>query len=461
MHIRQLARGLVLYLVLPNLAFYLLGLEVFINRVYVNTDYLLLWAASPYLPRLATGILYALLLDLDLVLSTESIYHFTTAETIVMARELLQYHPLEFYVIAACLLLIVTAALILAWRWGSQHRPASHRGPIVVALAAVLISGTSVLTAKDAIGAGVDVFAKRTLTGSAILETILAGSQLGGPSLPAARAALSASGALFAKSAPVPRDIVLILVESQGLLRNADDMRRNLAPLLTKAIRSRYAVETGGVRFLGGTMFGELRALCRIYAPDTTPLRLPNLDRCLPNLLRARGYDTVSYHGYWRWFYERQSWYPVIGFERSHFAEDLLADAPPAANCGSMFKGVCDLWIADKVEAELATPGRARKFIYWLTLNSHLPVEAAIAAGSRFDCAGTETLKGGGEPCNLARIHYQLYERIARIALDPRIPPTRFIIVGDHSPPFPALEDRNLYDQKEVPYVELAPKAAL
>ncbi len=329
---------------IPNLAFYLIGREIFINRVYVNTDYLLLWAASPYLPRLAAGILYAVLLDLDLVLSTESIYHFTTAETIVMARELFDHNPFEFYVIAACLLLIVTAALMLAWRWGSRHGPPSHRGPIVVGLAAVLISGASALSPGDAIGAGIDVFAKKAPAGSAILETILASSQLGGPSLPASEAVLAATRSLFARSSAAPPDIVLVLVESQGLLTSSADLRRNLAPLLDPAIESKYKVETGTVRFFGGTMFGELRSLCRIYAPDTTPQNLPNLDRCLPNLLRGRGYDTSSYHGYWRWFYERQEWYPLAGFAHLHFAEDMMPGAPDSAKCGALFKGLCDLW---------------------------------------------------------------------------------------------------------------------
>ena len=166
----------------------------------------------------------------------------------------------------------------------------------------------------------------------------------------------------------------------------------------------------------------------------------------------------MSYHGYWRWFYQRQDWYPKLGFARSHFAEDLLPGAPESAHCGTMFPGVCDLWIADRIEDELARAGKLRKFVYWVTLNSHFPVESELAQGSTFDCARTETLKKGTDPCDLARIHYRLYERIARLALDRAIPPTRFIIVGDHMPPFPGLDERALYDDEHVPYVDLIPK---
>jgi len=462
-HLRPLLRRIALYLVLPNLAFYLLGREVFINRVYINTDYLLLWAASAYLPRFATSVLYAVLLDLDLILSTESVYHFTTAETIVMARELFDHNPAEFYAISAALLLVVTLALALAWRWGARHPPTSHRAPILIGVAALLMSAASAIRSADALGDSLDVFAQQGLTGSAIVETLLASYELesatrkGGEDR--ASVIASAAAGLFAKNAPGPPNIVLILVESQGLLKSAADMRANLEPLLGPAILARYEVSTGSVRFFGGTMFGELRALCRIYAPDTTPEHLPRLDRCLPHLLRTRGYDTASYHGYWRWFYSRQDWYPNVGFEHIHFADDLMPDAPDSARCGTLFKGLCDLWIADLIEDELRKRGAGKRFIYWLTLNSHLPVETDLARVSGLDCARTETLRNDAEPCALARIHFRLYARIARMALARGIPPTRFIVVGDHSPPFPGLRERNLYDDERVPYVDLVPRS--
>src|SRR5690242_15002981 len=111
-----LGRGLVIYLVIPNLAFYLLGRYLFLNRVYVNTDYLLLWGIAGYLPRVATAVIYALLVDLDLILSTESVYHFTTAEMIVLARDLLRLDPVKFYAIAAGVAVTVLVALVFAWR---------------------------------------------------------------------------------------------------------------------------------------------------------------------------------------------------------------------------------------------------------------------------------------------------------------------------------------------------------
>jgi hypothetical protein len=456
-----------LYLVLPNLAFFLLGREFFISRALINSDYLLLWVGSCYLSRRTTIVLYVGLVSLDLILSTESIYHFSTVESLVMARELLTFNPAVFYPMVGGLLLLAMAALVAARRRGMVRSNLSKQRQVLIGIAALAASAATVVRSFDLIDSDLEKFGDSPIVASSVAETGLSSFELAmapGQSndiFPAPSAATSQvvrDLSLQGKRAG-PYDIVLILVESQGLLKNASDMRRVLAPLTDPAIQDRYAVDTGAVRFYGATMFGELRTLCRIYMPRSIPTDQPGLDRCLPNLLSRLGYETVSYHGFNGWFYERTRWYPTMGFQRSYFADELKAFAPPSAICGMFFKGICDLWIADQVEHELATRPAERKFIYWLTLNSHLPVDYRLASESGFDCAGTETLREEIGPCNLARIHFQLYSRIARLALNRRIPPTRFIVVGDHMPPFATLSERALYDEDRVPFVELIPRS--
>jgi len=94
-------------------------------------------------------------------------------------------------------------------------------------------------------------------------------------------------------------------------------------------------------------------------------------------------------------------------------------------------------------------------------LNSHRPVDSVRASESNFDCAGTEMLREDVGPCELAQIHFRLYTRIAQIMLNEKLPPTRFIIVGDHVPPFVTLSARALYDNGRVPYVDLTPRGTL
>jgi hypothetical protein len=458
-----LAKGLMLYLVLPNLAFFLLGREFFINRALINSDYLLLWIASCYLSRRTTGFLYAGLIGFDLFLSTEAIYHFSAVATILAARHLLDLNAGLFYSAAAGLLLLVIAALARARR-GEVVRPhLSRRGRVLVGIAALSVMGVTVALSFNPFDKYHEAVGDRVVVASGITETGLSSLRLA-MGVHRSRGSLPVPGAATAHlrrdlslrgSSAGPGDIVLIVVESQGLLKNARDMSQVLAPLIDPAIQARYAVDTGTVHFYGTTMFAELRTLCRVYIPNAIPAELPGRERCLPNVLRRLGYETVSYHGFARLFYERSRWYPAVGFDRSYFAEELQPLAPP--KCGNALPGVCDLWIADQVERELSMPG-GRKFIYWLTLNSHLPVDSGLASESSFDCASTESLREEIGPCELARIHFQLYTRIARMALNPGLPAARFIIVGDHMPPFAKFSERALYDDARVPFVELTPK---
>jgi hypothetical protein len=458
-------RGLLWYLVLPNLAFFLAGQAVFLDRALVNCDYLFLWVASCYLRRGATLLLYLGIVALDLVLSAESIYHFTTLETLLAADVFLKFHP--------AVLAAAAGALLLALLWLARIRePASARpslrpaGRLAVGAVALALSAQSLLRSADPFEGYLETFGRRAVAASGVLEAGLAGYRVattpegGVGAMPAAEATtsrvvrdLSRRGVTSA-----PDGLLVVVVESQGLLRNAGDMRRLFAPLMDPAVRARYKVNQGTVRFFGSTVYGELRALCRVYVPQATPVNMPGQERCLPNVLLRLGYETVSFHGFEHWFYERSTWYPQVGFRQRFFANDLRALGAP--DCGSLFfRGVCDLWIADRIEHQLASAGR-KEFVYWMTLNSHLPVDHELAEGSSFDCSKTESLRDEKDPCGLEKIHYQLYQRIARMALNPNLPRTRFTLVGDHMPPFPTLEERALYDQRVVPYVELVPKEA-
>ena len=457
------ASGVMLYIVLPNLLFFLIGKEIFIDRPLLNSDYLFLWIGSCYMSRRPTIVLFAALFDLDLILSTESIYHFSTTETILAAREILDFNPAFFYAFACALLLLSLAAIVMAFRHRVIRSHLSKQGQIVVGIAALALSGVSVARSVESVDSIAKItFGANPILGSGIVETAFSSFDLSAESHQSQKV-VPVSGTATSKmlddmsTKRDPYNIAVILVESQGLLKNRNDMRRVLAPLIDKAMRSRYTVNVGAVRFFGATMFGELRTLCRIYVPHVTPGNLPRLDQCLPNELGRRGYETVSYHGFNRWFYEREHWYPAVGFQRSYFAEDLVRFAPPSATCGGGFQKLCDLWIADQVEKELLTSVTTRKLVYWLTVNSHYPIDSSLAKKSDFNCASTDTLRDESGSCDLARIHFQLYTRIAQMALNPKLQPTRFVIVGDHSPPFPTLSERELYDDERVPYVDLVP----
>ena len=374
-----IARGVMIYAVLPNLALYLIGREYAIARPQVNIDYLLLWIGSCYLSRRATILLYALLFGVDLVLSTESIYHYSTLELIAVSREIEDFDPPVAYGLTGSLILILVMASIRAFRSIHVRRHVSRQRHLLAGTAAVVFLWFgNQQSMQDRANPIWESFANHSIVGSGVVEAGIAGFELVSQSeedlyvTPAANTATAGMVHDFmTRQGPFDSyNVVVILVESQGLLNDAGDMRRVLKPLTDERIRARYIVNTGAVQFIGATMFGELRTLCRIYVPNATPSNLPELNQCLPNQLARRGFETVSYHGYHRWMYTREHWYPVLGFQRSYFLEDLLPLAPPSAKCGLGFQTLCDLWLADQVEHDLLASRARRKFLYWLTVNS-------------------------------------------------------------------------------------------
>jgi phosphoglycerol transferase MdoB-like AlkP superfamily enzyme len=179
----------------------------------------------------------------------------------------------------------------------------------------------------------------------------------------------------------------------------------------------------------------------------------------IPTRLARMGYDTVSLHGFIPNFFGRDEWYPLFGFKRSFFVDDLDKLLPVHKRCGSaMFQGICDDEIPSFVAKILSTPDAQErpKFIYWLTLNSHYPFGAPPS--SSFRCDKNQLTLKYQDICNLSATIYNVLSALARLAADPDTPPTRFIITADHSPPFLMRKKDGLFDKKYVPFIELIPR---
>ena len=464
-----LVRGLAVYLVLPNLAFFLVGRCIYLLRPLINADYLLAWILSSYLSRRASILLYCILLVLDLILSGAAIYHFSTADVILNAHYLADLNLKLAYPAVAGMLLLLAAAFVLKSKSPEAFIRHSRRSQMVLILVTTASFSVPIAHALYAPESRFDHISKPVIVESRVAEVAQWGvdTVLGDERYEDPRADMAANSwelwrdvSLSAGTVP-PYNIVLILVESEGLLRNPEDMHRVFEPLLNASVNARYAIRSGAVPFEGATVSGEFRVLCRIHAWEANLADLRSLPPCLPKLLKERGYLTLSYHANTGRFFDRPPWYRALGFQHSYFKEQLASMvAKPFVNCGYVFKGVCDLGIADVIERELRQPAPNKKFIYWLTYNSHLPVDSGLARQSAFDCGFDKALSAHAGPCDLARIHYELHQAIARLALDAELPPTRFIIVGDHMPPFATLAERALYDDGHVPFIDLIPREA-
>lgn len=245
------------------------------------------------------------------------------------------------------------------------------------------------------------------------------------------------------------RNVLFVVVESLGYMRDPKMRALLFSAFDDPVLRQRYAITTGTTSFYGPTAYGEMRELCHVRSSYSV-IFTDHAPECLPAQFARRGYRTVSVHGFTSTFYDRLSWYRRIGFIRTVFQE--TAHTHFTRHCGGAFVGPCDVDIADTISDRLASATQPT-FLYWVTLNSHVPVKAGEAT-SRHDCA-TGGPFGDPEVCAMAEIWEDLFAAISRLAM--RNPDTEILLVGDHAPPLWRRMARGLFMPDRVPWIRLAP----
>lgn len=254
---------------------------------------------------------------------------------------------------------------------------------------------------------------------------------------------------------PDSRNLVIIIVESWGVpqgerveaIFDADWKRPHWA--------TRYDVSQGNVPFYGSTTSGELRELCGRYSTYSEVGTFT--DDCLPSRYLKAGYQTTAYHGFSRSFFSRDEWYPKIGFGRSKFRDILESEG--ISECKGVFAGSCDREIPAAIAEQLKS-SHSPQMIYFLTLNTHLPIMDDPKLGTA-DCqlGGTAWAQANPQLCRLFLLHHQLADEIDRMAMDQLLPPTDFLIVGDHFPAFFDRSNRKHFVPGVVPWVSLSYRA--
>ena len=254
-------------------------------------------------------------------------------------------------------------------------------------------------------------------------------------------------------------NLVVILVEALGQPVSPATVPLFKADWDRPEWRSRYNVSTGTVPYFGATTNAEMRELCGLWSLS----QVADFRRveCLPDRLRKAGYETTAVHAFAGDFFDRQHWWKQAGFQHAKFREELIAKG--ARFCGGVFPGACDDDIPAQIGARLKAAHRPQ-LVYWVTLNSHLPVVEDYALRTENCTYGGAALAGESALlCPLFLVHHHLADAITRMAMDPALPPTDILIVGDHMPPFFDRDARTRFDPHHVPFVFLrahGPKAA-
>jgi phosphoglycerol transferase MdoB-like AlkP superfamily enzyme len=159
-------------------------------------------------------------------------------------------------------------------------------------------------------------------------------------------------------------------------------------------------------------------------------------------------------HGFYSGMFARNVWYPKVGFDKLLFAEALMPQMK--RRCGTAFRGICDADLPPKIAKEAASLKKPA-FIYWLTLNTHIPA-APNEALTNFHCDQGDNGFGLARVCRMAELWHDVFASVAKLALDPAVGPAEIIVVGDHAPPLWSRRGRGEFEAGKVPWYRLTPK---
>lgn len=261
----------------------------------------------------------------------------------------------------------------------------------------------------------------------------------------------AASQTGFAALADGKTNLMIVVVEAMGDPRDPALRGKLDAMWMRPELAGRYEMTRGETAYFGSTTSGEIRELCGRWSNyDAIEGPQPG---CLPAMLARKGYETTAYHAFQPGFFDRDRWYPLIGFKRMIFGQEMLDRG--ASLCPNVFPGACDRDVPSFIREQLQSASKPQ-FVYWLTLNSHLPIVENKELG-------TEHCQGLGEKfdddfpmiCRLFSIWNHTADALVREIERPDFPPTDILIVGDHMPPFTQQRSRLQFDSAHVPWILL------
>lgn len=241
------------------------------------------------------------------------------------------------------------------------------------------------------------------------------------------------------------RSILFVVVESLGVPKSKDALK-----WLDQNIQGeQYASIFHQILFKGATTSGELRSLCALEGSYTS-INSSNGDDCLPAQISKIGWTASGFHGFSSKIFDRESWWPNIGFSQKFFVEDSKIGNLP--RCGNVFRGACD---KDVIKVAVESLVKEKSFAYVLTLNTHLPVVPRDVPTELSEICGRDRIPSGActHIAALGDVLTQVMHQTSALAKLPLV-----IVVGDHAPPFVALDERKSFRQDVVPGYVLDPK---
>ena len=429
--VRSLENWLVCWILLPNLGYWLLWIVGGPPRpqaVLLTGLIGILVHRAPFAVKLGAFLTAMTVSALFFVSALFNLSILSLVHALQFAAELNPSASIEYVVCAVA----VAATIAAAWRQLRRSTRLAEPTRFVVAAVITIIAAS----VDNAMAQGDRGSYKRTPEAGAPFTSAVGGSGLD-------------------RLATGERHVLVIMVEAMGQPVDPALRQRLVDMWATPAVRARYEVVTGDTLFYGSTTNGEMRELCGRWAEYDEVMEQDD-PTCLPARLAQRGYHSQAWHSFNGGFFDRHVWYPHIGFDEMRFSPELYRDG--AERCPGVFPGACDRDVPRQIGATLRQ-ARQPQFLYWLTVNSHLPVLRSERLQTEH-CAEFDATLDREFPmtCRLLQLFDQSGRALAQEIAAADFPATDILIVGDHIPPFFDRHHRTQFEPDRVPWILLRPR---
>lgn len=437
-------------LVLANAPFWLLGKEFFGHRALINLDIALALIVLIARPLLGIALL-VVAWAADIVLNQSLVFHFATPLDLLRSLQFASTLQFREYLTRSQALLVLpflaSGALLLRL---TRNRPAMWLPAcitVVLLLLGDISNGSSLLGNRDRWGVSLNIAGSPIATMVALQNRQEQSAPL--RPLPIEDTAQGLEDIPDWAAHHEDRGVLFVIVESLGRPRSPALYEWLKNQLASADLDDRFTIRAAEIPFAGATTSGELRSLCALTG-SYRELDEVNAAECLPWRLRRLGWTTVGMHGFSGRMFDRRQWWPLTGLQETNFADTPLFAAAPL--CGSLFRGVCDERLVRQA-VEALEPGR--RFVYLLTLNTHLPVEPRPLSTEL-----ASLCQNSGVHANSCQLTAQLGDvlRSVSVAVSATRHPPLVVIVGDHAPPFALNASREDFFPDTVPGFVLAPR---
>ncbi len=249
---------------------------------------------------------------------------------------------------------------------------------------------------------------------------------------------------------------LLIIMESWGLSKNVDFQTKFQKIISSWAVQHHLKPEWGQTRFRGSTTSAELRELMHVkgnymyFLHHTSAAEFPSVF----DKKKAAGYDTYGFHSFTGKMFARATWWHNIGLNHVFFRDEILTSKIgkiKQLDGNSPFPSLKDEEMFDFMVQQ--TKDIKKKFVYFLTVNTHLPFTQEIGDVPGEIFAEISALPISDEAKNqMKRLAIELLYFISAIQ------PADWddvLIVGDHIPPYLRDVDRKFFSAAFVPYLFL------